>query len=191
MNAKQIMKIFRETAYVRMGGSADTPLEEGQSIRVTVTSPAADGVSEPTQSVYVPTEGSGQTRIPFQVTTSGLHTILVEKVNEDGTVVSSSTMHKSFSYTEEYNEFADNETCAEFMASLAERGEGVIIENDNPWAVFENVAQYLHREIDPRLAFLIIALVLFLTDIAVRKFKFKWPHELIRERKAKKAAQAH
>ena len=76
------------------------------------------------------------------------------------------------------------------MASLAERGEGVVIENDNPWAVFENVAQYLHKVIDPRLTFFIISLVLFLVDIAVRKFKFKWPHEIIREYKMKKADEA-
>jgi hypothetical protein len=170
--------------------SVFTPLAEGQSIRVTVTSPAADGVSEPTQNVYTPAEGSGQSRIHFQVTTPGLHKILVEKLNEDGTVVSQRTLYKSFSYTAEYDEFADYEACAEFMASLAERGEGVVIENDNPWAVFENVAQYLHKVIDPRLTFFIISLVLFLVDIAVRKFKFKWPHELIRERKAKKAMQA-
>ena len=40
---------------------------------------------------------------------------------------------------------------------------------------------------DPRLAFIIAAIVLFLLDIAVRKFKFKWLHEIIRERKNKKS----
>ena len=40
------------------------------------------------------------------------------------------------------------------------------------------------------IVFFIIALVLFLTDMAVRKFKFKWLHELIRDRKANKALQA-
>ena len=157
---------------------------------MTVTSPAADGGSEPVQNVYTPAEGSGQSRIHFQITTPGLHAILVEKLNEDGTVVSQRTLYKTFSYTAEYDEFEDTAACAEFMASLAERGEGVVIENDNPWAVFENVAQYLHRVIDPRMTFFIIALVLFLVDIAVRKFKFKWPHELIRDHKAKKAMQA-
>ena len=31
-----------------------------------------------------------------------------------------------------------------------------------------------------RYLFMILALVLFLTDVAVRKFKFKWPHEIVR-----------
>ena len=32
-----------------------------------------------------------------------------------------------------------------------------------------------------------MAIVLFLLDVAVRKFKFKWIHEIVRDRKAKKA----
>ena len=34
---------------------------------------------------------------------------------------------------------------------------------------------------------MIMAIVFFLVDIAVRKFKFKWPHEIIREAKEKKS----
>ena len=34
---------------------------------------------------------------------------------------------------------------------------------------------------------MILVTVLFLLDIAVRKFKFKWIHELIRDAKEKKA----
>jgi len=35
------------------------------------------------------------------------------------------------------------------------------------------------------MALIIAAIVLFLLDVAVRKFKFKWIHEIIRERKEK------
>ena len=42
---------------------------------------------------------------------------------------------------------------------------------------------------DPRLPILITAIVLFLIDIAVRKFKFKWPHEIIKERRERKLEQ--
>jgi hypothetical protein len=167
-----------------------TPMLEGQKIRVTVTSPSIDGVSDAPSQVYYPEEGSGQTRVPFQVHTPGQHKVLIEKLNEDGTVASQRTIYKCFSYTQEYNEFTDSQACVDLMASLAENGEGVVIEKDNPWAVFDIVDKYLHVLINPRLAFLIIALVLFLTDLAVRKFKWKWPHELLREHKAKKALQA-
>ena len=165
--------------------SVITPLEDGQTIRVTVTSPAADGISDPTTKVYRPEEGTGQSRVLFQALTAGQHQILIEKLNADGTVASQRTMYKCFSYSKEYDEFIDNQTCKELMANLAKNGAGMVIENNNPYAVFENVAQFLHRRIDPRMAFLIIAMVLFLTDLAVRKFKFKWIHELVRERKAK------
>ena len=46
-------------------------------------------------------------------------------------------------------------------------------------------------DIDPRIPMMIALLILFLLDIAVRKFKWKWPHELIRDRKAKKAMAQH
>jgi hypothetical protein len=54
---------------------------------------------------------------------------------------------------------------------------------DDPIQVFENAVEYLHIVIDPRLWFAIIIIICFLIDIAVRKFKWKWPHELIRERR--------
>ena len=64
-------------------------------------------------------------------------------------------------------------------------GRGVTV--NDPVEVFQSFAKTLHREFDPRILFLILVIVLFLLDIAVRKFKFKWPHELIREHKQKKA----
>ena len=170
--------------------SVFTSLLEGQKIRVTVTSPSLDGISDPTSVVYYPEEGSGQTRVNFTATVPGQHKILIEKVNEDGTVASQRTIYKSFSYTEEYNEFTDYQACADLMAKLAEAGEGAVIAKDNPWGVFDNLEKYLHVLINPRVAFLIISLVLFLVDIAVRKFKWKWIHEVMRERKIKNALQA-
>lgn len=170
--------------------SVFTPLLDGQTIRVTVESPAEDGVSAPTVNVYKPEEGTGQSRVHFQITTPGQHEIKVEKLNKDGSVASENTMYKCFSYSKEYDEFVDAQTCVDFMVKLAEDGEGVVIENTNPYSVIENVEQFLHKLINPRLLFLIIAMILFLVDMAVRKFKWKWPHELIRQHKAKKALQA-
>ena len=44
----------------------------------------------------------------------------------------------------------------------------------------------MHKVINPLITFLIIILCFFLLDVAVRKFKWKWIHEIIREKKAKK-----
>ena len=35
----------------------------------------------------------------------------------------------------------------------------------------------------------IVAIVLFLLDVAVRKFKFKWIHEIIADKKEKRLAR--
>ena len=73
----------------------------------------------------------------------------------------------------------------ELLTLLAEDGKGVVI--SDPADVFASFAKTLKREFDPRMILLISIIVLVLLDIAVRKFKFKWPHELIRERRQRKA----
>ena len=70
------------------------------------------------------------------------------------------------------------------MSDLAEKGKGSSL--SEVWEVFDDFEKIVHVIYDPRLIFCTIALVLFLLDIAIRKFKFKWIHELVRERKNKK-----
>ena len=60
----------------------------------------------------------------------------------------------------------------------------------DPAEVFESFAQTIKKVLDPRVTFLILTIIFVLLDIAARKFKFKWPHEIIRERKLKKAEEA-
>ena len=57
--------------------------------------------------------------------------------------------------------------------------------------VFDSLVRVFDRAYDPRVVIAILIIVLFLLDVAVRKFKFKWPHELIREHKEKKAQMKH
>ena len=73
------------------------------------------------------------------------------------------------------------------MAQIAERGNGDEVKEDSPWEIFLDFVTSLDRTYDPRLILIITAMVLFLLDIAVRKFKFKWIHELVKESKAKKS----
>jgi hypothetical protein len=70
------------------------------------------------------------------------------------------------------------------MESLASSGEGVVIKDSSE--VLANVLKYLKIVVNPRIAFIIIALVAFLADVAVRKFKFKWPHEIIKAYREKR-----
>ena len=94
-------------------------------------------------------------------------------------------IYKSLSYSQEYNLFMDQDAAKALSEQLATDGRGFVIEE--PEEVYENAAKFRHVDIDPRIVMMISLLVLFLLDIAVRKFKWKWPHELIRDRRAKKA----
>ncbi|MDE5601282.1 MAG: hypothetical protein K2J16_02170 [Clostridia bacterium] len=71
------------------------------------------------------------------------------------------------------------------MPALAEDGRGIVVEYEID--VFDIFDKYIHKHVDPRIGMLIAIIVLFLLDIAVRKFKFKWPHEIVRDYKIKKA----
>ena len=71
------------------------------------------------------------------------------------------------------------------MASLASGGKGSAIQEAAE--IFLTFEENLERKYDPRLLFLILAILLFLLDIAVRKFKFKWIHEIVRDRRTKRS----
>jgi|GEM_PF-171258 len=66
-----------------------------------------------------------------------------------------------------------------FAVSLLELAEIAISE----------VQHYTNRYWNPRVLFLILIISLFLLDIAARKFKFKWPWEIVRDRKIKREMQ--
>ena len=98
--------------------------------------------------------------------------------------MSSVNKFRTFSYSKEYDRFVEESVCKELMIELANSGRGKIISTDSPWLIYDDMAESLHNQFDPRWIFIIIALVLFLLDIAVRKFKFKWIHEIVRDRRA-------
>ena len=156
-----------------------TELGEGESIRVTVTAPSSN------VQIFNADAATGFSRMSFAVKESGLHTILIQKLDATGTEISSKTLYKVLSYSKEYDAFSDTEAAKTLMDSLSADTAGTVI--TNPLQVFENAVEYLHIIIDPRVPFSIIIIVCFLLDIAARKFKWKWPHELIREKKRKAA----
>ena len=89
--------------------------------------------------------------------------------------------YKAFSYSEEYDVFRSEEDAKALSTNISDfTGGGVIKDSEE---VFRDFVKYNHRKFDPRKLFMIMSLILFLLDIAVRKFKFKWIHEIIRDRK--------
>lgn len=128
-------------------------------------------------------------RFNFVIKDSGLYEIGIKIYDGANTKVAEAVTYRVFSYSEEYNTFAEREPLGEeLMTILATDGKGMAV--TDPAEVFSSFSKTIKKEYDPRVLFLILAIVLVLIDIAVRKFKFKWIHELVREHKQKKADEA-
>ena len=162
--------------------SVYTTLGEDEYVEATITSHGIDG-SEPTVQTLSAGAKDGYSRMTFSVTTPGMHTIYVCKKDKDGNVLSEKTIYKMLSYSKEYDMFTDKNAAAKLSALISESTDGEVIVD--PIQVFENAAKYIHRIIDPRIVFMITSIVLFLLDIAARKFKWKWPHEIVRDKRNK------
>lgn len=140
---------------------------------------------------------SNYSRCGFVIKQGGIYQLTLKKMDTDGKVLAEYQTHRSFSYSEEYNnnqEITDL-TLAENLEELAGAANGKLIaDNEDPIEVFSNFVTSIPKSFDPRYLFMILALVLFLTDVAVRKFKFKWPHEIVRnyrdKRKGKRGGSA-
>ncbi|MCH5165129.1 MAG: VWA domain-containing protein [Clostridiales bacterium] len=161
-----------------------TTLASDEKIDVTLFRVSDDGEDEIVEQSFTAGAKEDYSRVTLTTTDAGVYRILVQKKNSSGDIISSASLYKTFSYSAEYDVFIDEIECQELLAALATYGKGNEI--DGASEVFIDFFDKLHKVIDPRLAMIIIALILFLIDIAVRKFKFKWPHELIREYRNKK-----
>lgn len=125
-------------------------------------------------------------RFSYVIKDSGLYEIKITKSDADGNFLSDAVFYQTFSYSEEYNAFPEKEPIGEeLLATLAKDGRGAMISDATE--IFNSFEKTYKMTFDPRIIFLILTIIFVLLDIAVRKFKFKWPHELIRERKMKKA----
>lgn len=181
-----------------------TELGNGETVRAQIQYFTKEGV-ETTVSLnevgvsgspcYVITSLTAENRYSrsvFVAKQTGVYTITVQKISATNSVLATTTIYKDFGYSEEYDAFTGetNEELKDKMTEMAKRGNGVLIDDlDDPWEIFEDFTTELEKVFDPRTLFMILAIVCFLLDIAVRKFKFKWPHEIIRDYKNKKASK--
>lgn len=156
-----------------------TELEEGERIEAyyKTSSGGSDTVTPITMD-----PNNGYSRTTFVITQPGVHEVVVSKIDAEDNVIATSSFYRVFSYSSEYDVLSEYDGVA-FMAELAEKGKGEAIAE--AWEVFEGFERTIPKSYDPGLIFCIAALVLFLLDIAVRKFKFKWIHEIVRERREK------
>ena len=161
---------------------------ENHRIEVEVN-PISNSLVDLKESGIAVTETEGNRRFIFTIRDAGLYEILVKRYDEENCLLSEIVLHKSFSYSEEYNYFTDREPIGDdLLTELARVGNGIVV--DDVADVFNTFDKSVKREYDPRIVMLIIIIIAVLIDIAVRKFKFKWIHEIIKERKFKKAEEA-
>ena len=182
----QDMEIVLQEENYNTNMSVYTHMQEGETIELDITSPTGNGSETETRTIK-PRPEDGYSRISFTIKEAGVHLLTVKKRDASGVLISQVQMYKTFSYSQEYNMFFDEEEGATLMETLAASGKGKQIEDSSE--IYTEIERTLKRSYDPRLPFIIIALTLFLLDIAVRKFKFKWPHEIVRDYKAKKLLQ--
>lgn len=156
-------------------------------LEVEVSSPVNEDTGHIDVQKFTLTPREGFSRVSFENKIPGLYTVIVKRIDANGKETGTTETYKMFSYSKEYNGFNDVQAGITFMDELAEGGGGSHI--DYSWEVYEGFTRSFHEVYDPRVPFLIIAIVLFLLEIAARKFKFKWIHEIIRERRERKAEE--
>lgn len=157
---------------------------EGENIEVQVT-PVSNSLASKLEEGVAVSVAEANRRYKFALKDAGIYRIKIKRTDATGKALPDIVFYKAFSYSEEYNAFPEREPLGgELLSLIAKDGKGMEI--DDPAGVFENFAKTLKKEFDPRNIFLIVCIVSLLLDVAVRKFKFKWPHELIREHKQKK-----
>ncbi len=208
IHPQEIGLVLREDNYINQL-SIYTELNDGETIEGKIVRVSDEGEETvPLNSLPLPPEEGGEedpgfyvtsalsadnrfTRCTFVVKESGVYRIEIVKRDAEGNTLASAETYKSFAFSKEY-ELEPDETefdPAAFLTEIADRGRGSLVAEEDWWQIFDDFITELDRVFDPRLAFMITAMVLFLADIAVRKFKFKWPHELIREHRERRASE--
>lgn len=132
-------------------------------------------------------ESIGYSQAKFVLTRAGVYAVKARLERANGEVFET-VVYKSFAYSKEYDYYADEaEAIRTNLSTSSQRTGGQLIESiEDLTKIFESFVTKEEHTFDPRYLFMALALVCFLIEVAVRKFKFKWPHELIREYKSKK-----
>ncbi len=112
----------------------------------------------------------------------GLYKIHVVKEDAGGTVIEEDDFYFTFSYSQEYNTFIE-ETASlqDFLSEVSVVGNGNVLSLSD--FEYNHSLDYVTVVYDPKMLFSLISAILFILDIAARKFNFKWPHEWFMKKK--------
>ncbi len=139
----------------------------------TITAP--NGEKSETELIYTGSDYVGS----FKTVQPGIYKINVRSSNASQTF--SQQAYYAFSYSKEYDTFRSATEGYVILSDLTRNGNGRIFLQSEK--IFDKESITIVKKYDPFIPFIITAIVLFLLDVAVRKFKFKWPHELIKGKK--------
>lgn len=146
---------------------------DGISAEVTDPTGATDTVSlsDVSDGVF---SGEFRTREP------GIYTVAIK---DDGST--ETYEYVAFSYSEEYDVFSQSNDGFQLVQRLSSEANGKILYTND--GVFTEEAQVITNEFNPIFIFLSLMITCIVLDIFARKFKFKWPHELIRDLRTKES----
>lgn len=165
-----------------------TALKEGEKITMTSDFDESDDFI-----LTQPDAINGFNRASIYTRLGGVYAVTIQKLAADGSVSASTVVYRVFSYSEEFSYIEDKTAGVTLMAQIAQAAGGSAQNFADGEAdaakTFDGFITSIPKTFDPRWAFMIVAIACFLIDMAVRKFKFKWPHEIIREMKENKEGQ--
>lgn len=140
-------------------------LEGRESLKVTVLSPEG---SEQTVDVKLTTKGNYQGE--FDISKEGVYTITVTHLDSAGKLLDFTQEYLASSYSAEYDSFIaeDGES---LLLQVCEATGGTMAYTAASLGSFEG--KVVEQTIDPTVPMLVAILILFLADIAVRKFRWK------------------
>ena len=163
-------------------GRAEDPGSEDPGAAGVVSAASDDAQNE--VQIVQPTQTDFYSSASFTVRMPGLYKITLEKLDAEGNVIASCVDYKAFSCSAEYDYFPDDQA-EDGLGTLAIDGGGTAIQTAGE--IFDSLVRSYRRSFDPRVLFSSLIIVMFLLDVAVRKFKFKWLHEIVRDRRLKKS----
>lgn len=150
-----------QTATVEISAS----LSGRENLKTTVLSPEG---KEQTVETTLTTKGTYQGN--FDSSVPGVYTVTVTHLDGDGTMLDFTQAHLTSSYSKEYNGFS-TENGEELLQQVCQVTGGKMSYTAANVAAFNG--KLIEQAIEPTIPMLIVILVLFLTDIAVRKFRLK------------------
>jgi Ca-activated chloride channel homolog len=148
-------------------------IEENHTVTARVTDP--NGL---TNTISIRTTTGNVFSGNFDTRSPGIYTVTITKRDSNNNIISESNEYHAFSYSKEYNVFADSNKGFDLVERVAEYGNGKLLFVGE--GVFTDEAQFMYSNHDPRYLLLSLMILFFILDVFARKFKFLWPHEYIR-----------